>query len=197
MKILKKIKGKIRYLFLRSIRPEIIGGHKKSKIKYTQNTGISNLTHISNSNDNLQIGENVFIGHFNYIDGFNAKITIAKNVQITNYINILTHSSHHSIRMTDHALLLKDSYDELQNIGEVFIGEFSYIGPHSVIMPNTKIGKGCIISAYSYLKGDYPDFSIIRGIPAKVIGDTRTIDNQFLEKYPDLKESYYLRNEVN
>jgi len=197
MKILKKIKAKIWYIFLRNIRPEIIGGYSKAKMKYPKNTGISNLTHISNYNNNLQIAEKVFIGHFNYIDAYNAKITIENNVQITNYVNILTHSSNNSIRMNNHSKIREEVYNELFNIGEVFIGEYSYIGPHSVIMPNTKIGRGCVISAYSYLKGDYPDYSIIRGIPAKVVGNTKSLDNQLLEKFPDLKESYYLKNEIN
>jgi acetyltransferase-like isoleucine patch superfamily enzyme len=58
-------------------------------------------------------------------------------------------------------------------------------------MPNTTIGKGCIVNAYSYVKGDFPDFSIIAGNPAKIIGDTRTLDAQYLEDYPELKELYY------
>ena len=57
--------------------------------------------------------------------------------------------------------------------GKVNIGKYTFIGPHSTIMPNTTIGKGCIVSAYSYVKGNYPDFSIISGNPAKIVGDTR------------------------
>ena len=65
-----------------------------------------------------------------------------------------------------------------------------FIGPHVTIMPDTHIGKGCIVSAYSYVKGDFPDFSIIAGNPAKVIGDTRTIDESFLKENPSLKSNY-------
>ena len=70
------------------------------------------------------------------------------------------------------------------------IGKYTFIGPHVTIMPNTLVGKGCIISAYSLLRGDYPDFSIIAGNPASVIGSTKDKDMAFLEKHPELEEYY-------
>jgi acetyltransferase-like isoleucine patch superfamily enzyme len=74
--------------------------------------------------------------------------------------------------------------------GSVFIGKFSFIGPHVTIMPNTKIGKGSIVSSHSYVSGEFPDFSIIGGNPAKIIGDTRTKDSLFFEQNPELKKNY-------
>ena len=48
-----------------------------------------------------------------------------------------------------------------------------------------------IVKAYSYVKsGIYPDFAIIAGNPAKVIGDTRSLDKEYLEQYPTLKRFY-------
>jgi acetyltransferase-like isoleucine patch superfamily enzyme len=197
MGILNKIKKRIEYYFLSKVKPEIIGGFENKDGQINKDVGISNLTHISNKNKNLNIGNNVFIGHFNYLDSFNAQITISDNVQITNYVSILTHSSHHDIRIPNIRISQKQTYDELMTIGEVFIGENTYIGPHSVIMPKTTIGKGCIVSAFSFVKGEYPDFSIIRGIPGKVVGDTRQTDKEILEKYPDLNLNYYLGHESN
>jgi acetyltransferase-like isoleucine patch superfamily enzyme len=57
-------------------------------------------------------------------------------------------------------------------------------------MPGAKIGKGCIVSAYSMVKGDFPDFSIISGNPAKVIGDTREMDEPYLREHPELIQFY-------
>jgi acetyltransferase-like isoleucine patch superfamily enzyme len=197
MGIINKIKKRIEYYFLSKVKPEIIGGFKNKNGQINKDIGISNLTHISNKNEHLYIGNNVFIGHFNYIDAFNAKITISDNVQITNYVSILTHSSHNEIRFSLNKKISGEEYPDLFLRGEVFIGEYTYIGPHSVIMPKTKIGKGCIISAYSYVKGDFPDYSIIRGIPAKIIGDSRKLDSELLKTYPEINKSYYLKNEPN
>ena len=80
------------------IKPEIIG-LKKSGNKILSNVGVSNMSHLSNK-ENIYLGENVFIGHFNYIDGFR-KVDIGDGCQITNYVSILTHSSHHAIRYRD------------------------------------------------------------------------------------------------
>jgi acetyltransferase-like isoleucine patch superfamily enzyme len=74
--------------------------------------------------------------------------------------------------------------------GAVKIGKFTFVGPHSVIMPGTTIGKGSIVSAYSMVKGEFPDFSVIAGNPAKVVGDTREIDAKMLGKYPELQNYY-------
>ena len=76
--------------------------------------------------------------------------------------------------------------------GPVEIGEYTFVGSHVVIMPGTIIGKGCIVAAYSFLDGKYEDYSIVKGNPAKVIGDTREIDDWLLREFPELNEFYYL-----
>ena len=64
-----RIINKLKYKFLLSkIKPEIIG-YQDFNGTIISNTGSSNMTHISNK-ENVIIGDNVFIGHFNYIDGF-------------------------------------------------------------------------------------------------------------------------------
>ena len=138
--------------------------------------------------ENLNLANHVFIGHYNFIEASNG-ITIQEGVQITNFCSIISHSSHQSIRLYGFAYA-----SQSPNIGyvkgHVEIGKFTFVGPHSTIMPNTKIGKGSIVSAYSMVKGEYPDFSIIAGNPAKVIGDTRTMDEELLNAHPDLKHNY-------
>ena len=57
-------------------------------------------------------------------------------------------------------------------------------------MPNTNIVKGSIISAYSMVKGTFPDFAIIAGNPAKQIGDTRDMDKEYLENNNELQQYY-------
>lgn len=183
-----KVINKIKYKFLLSIiKPEIIG-YKDSKGDVIEKTGSSNMSHISNKR-NVVIGKNVFIGHFNYIDGYN-KVVIGDGCQITNYVSIVTHSTHNTIRLYGYKGLTSNSEIGLLS-KEVSIGEFSYVGAHSVIMPGSKIGKGCIISAFSFVNGSFPEYSILRGQPARIIGNTKDIDNTFLEEFPELKEFYY------
>lgn len=52
---------------------------------------------------------------------------------------------------------------------KVVIGDDSYIGIHSVIVGDVKIGKHCIIGANSVVTKDVPNYCVAVGIPAKVI----------------------------
>jgi hypothetical protein len=36
----------------------------------------------------------------------------------------------------------------------------------------------------------FPDYSIIAGNPAKIVGDTRTKDTEILNSHPELKKYY-------
>lgn len=160
---------------------------------YQLNGEIIHFTRVSSSTvisekAHLKLAGYVFIGHYNFIEASNG-IQIDEGVQITNYISILTHSSHVSIRLYGKAYVTENNLIGYKK-GAVHIGAYSFIGPHSTIMPGTNIGKGCIVAAYSSVKGDFPDFSIIAGNPAVIVGDTRKMDEPFLMEYPDLQNHY-------
>ena len=53
--------------------------------------------------------------------------------------------------------------------GNSIIGEGTLIGANSVIAPNITIGKWSQISAGSSVLEDVPDFSLVQGVPGKVI----------------------------
>jgi acetyltransferase-like isoleucine patch superfamily enzyme len=76
-------------------------------------------------------------------------------------------------------------------MGEVAIGDYSYIGAHSVIMPGSKLGKGVIVSAFCYVDGIFPDYAILRGIPAQIVGSTKDRDEELLREFPELRTHYY------
>lgn len=187
--MLARLFNSLLYRLQKRLRPEMIGGFRNAAGK--KGIRISNHSHISFP-ERLKLGNHVFIGHFNYIDCFKG-ITIEDGVQITNYCSLLNHSSHHAIRLygpfyNDYAPNLKGLTE-----GPIEIGAYSYIGAHSVIMPGVTLGKGVIVGAFSYVKpGVYPDFAVLRGIPAQVVGDSRTLDQELLKAHPDLKSMYYL-----
>lgn len=54
------------------------------------------------------------------------------------------------------------------------IGWGTWVGEQSVILKGTTVGAFCLIAANSVVVGgDFPDYSLIAGTPAKVIGSTR------------------------
>lgn len=54
-------------------------------------------------------------------------------------------------------------------------GDNVWIGPNSVIIGPVKVGDNVIILPNSFLDKSVPDFAIIAGNPAKIIGDSRNL----------------------
>ncbi len=154
--------------------------------KAITNTSVSNSTFIDHP-QNLTLGERVYIGHHNFLEASHG-LTIEEGCQITTFVTITTHSSHQSIRLYGRSYAGAEMIAYVK--GPIRIGKYTFVGPHSTIVPNTTIGKGCLIAAYSYVQGDFPDFSILAGNPAKVIGDTRDKDQLFLQNHPELRAMY-------
>ncbi len=50
------------------------------------------------------------------------------------------------------------------------IGDCCYLGPQSVIGRGTTIGSHCVVGALSLVTSDVPDYSVVAGTPARVIG---------------------------
>lgn len=66
------------------------------------------------------------------------------------------------------------------------IGDFSQIAVGTVILPKTHVGKHCLVGAQSLVGGDFEDYSLIIGNPAKKIKDVRDLKNKQtgLSHYP-------------
>ena len=53
--------------------------------------------------------------------------------------------------------------------GSIELGDDVWVGSGASIIMNTKIGNGVIVSSNSLVKGEFPEFAICAGVPAKVI----------------------------
>lgn len=143
--------------------------------------------------ESIEMGDNVYIAQHCFIDG-SCGLKIGEGCQVCSFTSLLTHSSHLSIRLYGDAYGGTDMAGYQK--GRVEIGAYTFIGPNTVVMPGTIIGKGSIVSAHSYVKGEFPDFSIISGQPAKVVGDVRELDAPVLREHPELHQHYKAWAEV-
>jgi acetyltransferase-like isoleucine patch superfamily enzyme len=167
--------------------PRMVGGFIGADGQYLPHTRISNSTVITGRRK-LQIEDHVFIGHFSVVDA-SFGLKIGEGCQIGFFTGLFTHSSHAAIRLYGRAYVTtpeKVAYFT----APVEIGAYSFVGAHATVLPGTKIGRGCLVSAGSLVKGEFPDFSILAGAPAKVVGDTRELDAPLLEQHPELKQHY-------
>ena len=141
----------------------------------------------------LVLADHVFIGQFNFIDA-TAGLTIAEGAQITNFVSIVTHSSHRSLRLLGRAYATHAANQTGELPGyikaPIRIGAYAFIGPHSLIEAGAVIGKGAVISAYSQVRGAVPDFAIMAGQPAVQIGDVREADAALLAAHPEWRAHY-------
>jgi len=184
----KRIIRRLTYMFTGFLYPVIkVKMYKRYPgLKTVKGMRISTSAFIDHPS-NLNIGENVYIGHHCFIEASHG-ISIGEGCQITNFVNITSHSTHNSVRYNSRHISEKLPLGYIS--GPVEIGKYSFIGPFSTIMPHAKIGKGSIVGAYSYVRGDFPDFSIIKGNPAVVVGNTKQNDLAFLEDYQEMKKAY-------
>ena len=95
-------------------------------------------------------------------------ITINSNVVISEEVVFLTHD-YSPVNPNKEFNSITCGYPW---IGDISIGENSFIGIRVLILPGTKIGKNCIVGAGAVIKGDIPDNSIVAGNPAKIICKT-------------------------
>jgi acetyltransferase-like isoleucine patch superfamily enzyme len=184
--MLTKIITKIFLLIGRITGPVVIPGFRSADGLWRPRTRYSSSTYFQGK-DKIVMGDLVYIAPFCFVDGSNG-LEIGEGAQVCSWVSLLTHSSHISIRLYGKEYAGSEMKGYLK--GSLFIGAYTFIGPHSTLMPNTSIGKGSIVAAYSYVEGEFPEFSILGGNPARVIGDTRKLDQPFLDNHPELRPLY-------
>lgn len=166
----------------------MIFGERGSQGQALRHTRIAPSTCIEGE-AGLELADHVFIGQFNFLDA-SAGLHIGEGVQITNFVSIVTHSSHRSIRLLGRSYAHHASVKPGYVHAPVEIGPYSFIGPHSVVEAGSRIGRGVVVCAHTRVRGEVPDFAIVAGSPARTIGDVRTGDARLLEQYPELAEHY-------
>jgi len=107
------------------------------------------------------IKENIFLGPYVVICG-NGEITIGQNTLIAMHCRIL--SSNHII--PDRQTRIRSQPDILL---PTKIGEDVWLGAGVTVLGGVTIGDGCVVGAGSVVTKDLPPYSIVVGVPAKVI----------------------------
>ena len=108
----------------------------------------------------LDIGDNSGIGIDCEVYG---PVRIGKNVMMGPEVVIYTVG--HRFDRVDIPMNEQGSTD----VSPVIIGDDCWIGRRAIIMPGVNIGNGSIIGAGAVVTKDVPPFTVVGGVPAKII----------------------------
>ena len=182
--------NRLRRRVVRALLYRVVFG-ERSKGGALAHTRISPAACIEHE-EGLTLGDHIFIGPFNFIDA-SGGVTLEDGVQITSHVSVVTHSSHRAMRLLRERYVAWADEPKIRPgwiAGPVHIGAWSYIGPHSLIEANTRLGRGTIVRAGSQVRGEFPDFAVLEGRPARVVGDARDGDEKLLARHSELRAAY-------
>jgi acetyltransferase-like isoleucine patch superfamily enzyme len=112
------------------------------------------------------IGEGTWIGAFTLIDGLGG-LKIGKGCNISSGAQILSHSTvRRCVSERRHAEIDRSPTE---------VGDFVFVGANAVVQRGARIGDHCVIAAGAVLLEDavIPPYSLVAGVPAKVVRDIR------------------------
>lgn len=98
----------------------------------------------------------------------NIHLTCARQVYIGKYTAVAANVTITDIHHPYEDITLPIEKQQLI-VSPVFIGDECKIYNNAVILPGTKIGRHCTIGANSVVSGIIPDYSVVAGIPARII----------------------------
>ncbi|WP_200980046.1 acyltransferase [Echinicola sp. 20G] len=139
-------------------------GNKKARIGRSK----VHPTVILRQAERITIGDHCLINHNNVFQAGKER----GEIRIGNYVhtgaNVMIFAFNHVFDRTDIPSINQAYYD-----ASVVIDDDVWVGAGSIILAGVNVGKGAIIAAGSVVNKDVPPYSIVGGIPAKIISSRR------------------------
>ena len=107
------------------------------------------------------IGDRCLIGRGSAIVG-HYRIDIGDDVFTG--MNVYITDQNHGYEDIEAPIGIQDPEDD-----PVVIGSGSWIGSGAVVLPGARLGKNCVVAANSVVRGEFPSYSVVAGVPAKVV----------------------------
>ena len=157
--IIRKIRGAFYKFVLNPMYRDLLGACGKN---VTFGRGCA-LTH-----QNVFVGSNVYFGEKTTILSTRAKCHIGNDVMFGPGVTVIT-GNHRTDIVGRTMFSVKNSEKMPENDMDVFIEDDCWIGANATILKGVHIGKGSIVSAGAVVTTDVEPYSIVGGVPAKLI----------------------------
>lgn len=148
--------------------------YKRSMGHCGKNVMIKPKTSVFKGLENFYISDDVRIARYAVIYSTRAKVIIGSKVGIAPYLKIIT--GNHRIDNIGHFMFDGDTEKLPENDKDVIIEGDSWFGINVTILSGVTIGRGSVIAAGAIVNKSCPPYSIIGGVPAKVLKFRFTID---------------------
>ncbi len=114
----------------------------------------------------LYIGENSTVGWFTLLDA-RGGLYIGNNVTIASYVKII--DGKHDIN---------DPFFSA-SFAPIIINDYAWICTGAIIIQGVTIGQGAVVAAGAVVTKNVPEYAIVGGNPAKVIGERKIRDYKY------------------
>lgn len=173
----------------------VYGYYNKISKRFLRNVRISSAACISHK-ENFNVEDGVWINHYVRIDA-SGGVFIGEGCQIGYASAVLSHSSHNAIRLNGKEYIELDIEERVGYIHKpVSIGRYSFIGGGATVLPGVTIGEGCVVGVGAVVNKDVPDYAIVAGVPAKIIGYTTETDKKYFSD-KKVQKYYYNKDLLN
>lgn len=134
----------------------------------------SHGNHVSIGVDSRGTWENVYVGNYVAIGARNLLLSTRAKIYIGDYVmfgpNVSIITGNHRIDVLGKRMYeIKDKDKREEDDQDVKFAGDNWVGANSTILKGVTVGEGAVIAAGSVVNKDVPPYSIVGGIPAKII----------------------------
>lgn len=146
----------------------VIDAPGKCEIKFGNNVDINRNVYLGAFGDRFEVGDRTQFNRNALVDG-RGSIRIGNDVLIGPYAQLISYQH----RFSDVTRPINQQGFEL---AEIVIEDDVWIGAGAIVLAGVTIGRGSIIGAGAVVTHSCPHYSILGGVPARIIGQRGPTD---------------------
>jgi acetyltransferase-like isoleucine patch superfamily enzyme len=126
------------------------------------------------SHPTARIGRNAYVGGYCVL----GDVTIEDDVLIASHVSIVNGAEQHGTERLDIPVR-----EQPGRFPRVTIGSDSWIGERAIVLAD--VGRHCVVAAGAVVTKPVPDYAVVAGVPARIVGSRRGEESRDANDQPD------------